>query len=228
MKGAPNRNVSSAWRLVAAGLTVFLASCSGDSTSLSANVATASTTADGGGGAYDTVKTAEETAQSGPGIVHPLSDPNDRESGGRQVIESPTLAEVLEPGALPEIAIGRANAPVTIVEYASLTCPHCAKFHKEVLPELKREYIDTGKVRLIYREFPIGKTSGLATIIMRCAKPEKQVELIGKYMAQQDKWVSQDVRPDPIFDVAKQVGMTRAEFDACRQNQSIIDRKSVV
>ena len=58
---------------------------------------------------------------------------------------------------------------------------------------------------------------------MRCAKPEKQVELIGKYMAQQDKWVSQEVRPDPIFDVAKQVGMTRAEFDACRQNQSIIE-----
>ncbi|MDO9382502.1 MAG: DsbA family protein [Hyphomicrobiaceae bacterium] len=227
MTYAPHRTLSRAWQLTAAGLAVLLtaslAACSADSTSLSANVATASTTPEGGGGAYDTVKTAEETAQSGPGIVHPFSDPNDRETGGRQVIESPTLAEVLEPGALPEIVIGRADAPVTIVEYASLTCPHCAKFHKEVLPDLKREYLDTGKVRLIFREFPIGKTSGLATITMRCAKPEKQVELIGKYMAQQDKWVSQEVRPDPVFDVAKQVGMTRAEFDACRQNQSIIE-----
>lgn len=227
MKGAPNQTLSRAWRLAAAGLAVFLtaslAACSGDTTSLSANVTSASTTPESGGGAYDTVKTAEETAQTGPGIVHPFSDPNDRDTGGRQVIEAPTLAEVLQPGALPEIVVGRADAPVTIVEYASLTCPHCAKFQKDVYPELKREYLDTGKVRLIFREFPIGKTSGLAVITMRCAKPEKQYDLIQKYLAQQDQWVSQEVRPDPVFAVAKQVGMTRAEFDACRQNQSIIE-----
>jgi protein-disulfide isomerase len=214
----------SARLLLAAGLAALLAACSADSTSLSSGLSTATATpADNGSAFPDAVKTAEETAQSGSGIVHPFSDPNDRETGGRQVIETPTLADVLEPGPLPEIAIGRVDAPVTIVEYASMTCPHCAKFHKEVFPEFKRAYLDTGKVRLILREFPIGRTSGMATVIMRCAKPERQVELIGKFFSQQSTWVSQDVRLDPIFDVAKQVGMTRAEFDACRQNQSIIE-----
>jgi protein-disulfide isomerase len=213
-----------AWLCSMAGLVAVLGACSADSTSLSSGLSTPAASADGGGGAFpDAVKTAEETAQSGSGLVHPFADPSERETGGRQVIETPTLAEVLEPGALPEIVIGRADAPVTIVEYASLTCPHCAKFHKEVFPEFKRAYLDTGKVRLILREFPIGKTSGMATIIMRCAKPEKQVELIGKFFAQQETWVSQEVRLDPIFAVAKQVGMTRAEFDACRQNRSIIE-----
>lgn len=209
--------------LIAAGLAALLTGCSADSTSISGGLATTSTTPAGAGSAYpDAVQTAEETAQSGSGIVHPFADPADRESGGRQVIEAPTLAEILHPGPLPEIMIGKADAPVTVVEYASLTCPHCAKFHKEVFPQFKREYLDTGKVRLIMREFPIGRTSGMATIIMRCTKPEKQVELIGKFFAQQDTWVSQEVRLDPIFNVAKQVGMTRAEFDACQQNQSII------
>ncbi len=118
---------------------------------------------------------------------------------------------------------GRADAPVTIVKYASLTCPHCRKFHLEVFPELKRTYIDTGKVRFILREFPIGKTSGTATIALRCAKPEKYLDLYGKYLAQQASWVSQEVRPEPIFAVAAQVGMKRAEFDACLQNQGMID-----
>lgn len=208
--------------LAAAGLVALLGACSADSTSLSSGLSTASKQ-DGGGAFPDTVKTAEETAQSGSGIVNPFADPNERETGGRQVIETPTLADVLQPGALPEIVIGRADAPVTMVEYASLTCPHCAKFHKEVFPEFKRTYLDTGKVRLILREFPIGRTSGTATIIMRCAKPERQLELIGKFFAQQDTWVSQEVRLDSIFAVAKQVGMSRAEFDACRQNQSIIE-----
>jgi protein-disulfide isomerase len=209
-----------------AGLAVFVAACSADPLPLAGNLSTANTTSEAGNSSNpfpEQAKTAEETAREGSGIVHPFADPSEGQTGGRQVIESPTLAEVLQPGTLPEIVIGKADAPVTIVEYASLTCPHCRKFHKEVYPDLKREYLDTGKVRLIWREFPIGKTSGMATITMRCAKPNKQVELINKFFDQQDSWVSQEVRLDPIFAVAKQVGMSRAEFDACRQNQSIIE-----
>jgi protein-disulfide isomerase len=221
---APRRAAFAVWL---AG--TLLAACGADTASITAgggsgsSLAVASTSGDGGGGAFpDAVKSAEETAREGA-MPHPFADPAAGTAGGRQVIETPTLADVLQPGPLPEIVVGRPDAPVTIVEYASLTCPHCAKFHKEVYPEFKREYLDTGKVRLILREFPIGKTSGMATITMRCVKPEKQLALISKYFEQQDKWVSQDVRLDPIFEVAKQVGMTRAEFDACRQNQSIIE-----
>lgn len=143
--------------------------------------------------------------------------------GGREVIQHPSFAEVMQTGTLPDMAWGRADAPVTLIKYASLTCPFCKRFHAEVFPELKRTYIDTGKVRFIIREFPIGRTSGNATIALRCAPPEKYLDLYGKFLAQQATWVSQEVRLDAIYAVAKQVGMTRARFDECLKNQAMID-----
>lgn len=143
--------------------------------------------------------------------------------GAREVIQNPSLAEVMQAGPLPEMTLGRPDAPVTIIKYASLTCPHCRRFHQEVFPELKRTYIDTGKVRFILREFPIGQSSGNATIALRCAPADKYFDLYGKFLAQQSSWVSQEVRLDAIFKVAQQVGMTRAQFDACLENRGMID-----
>jgi protein-disulfide isomerase len=143
--------------------------------------------------------------------------------GGREVIQNPSLEEILKPGALPEMALGRPDAPVTVVQYASMTCPICKRFLAETFPTFKREYIDTGKVRFILRaEFPIGRQSGLATIALRCAPPARYFALYEKFMQQQASWVSQEVRPDPIFKVAAQVGLTRAQFDTCRENQGMI------
>lgn len=164
------------------------------------------------------------TAVKPAGMPGPFDVPSDTASGGREVIEKPTLADIFAPSPLPEMAWGRPDAPVTIVQYASLTCPHCRHFHQTVFPTLKRDFIDTGKVRYILREFPIGKTSGMATIALRCAAPEKYLELYGKYLEQQVNWVSQEVRLDPIFAVAEQVGMKRAEFDQCRENQGMIEK----
>ena len=181
-----------------------------------------------GGGLETTGLAAGEVAgsdasgESGRSSTNPLAMPAPVSAGARQVIENPTMADVMKTGTLPDMEFGRQDAPVTIVQYASLTCPICRKFHKEVFPQFKRAYIDTGKVRYILREFPIGKTSGAATIALRCAKPEKYLELYGKYLDQQPSWVSQEVRLDPIFKVASQVGMTRQQFDACRENQSMI------
>ena len=154
----------------------------------------------------------------------PFNERPETEIGRREVIANPSIEEIMKPGELPEMSLGRPDAPVTIIQYASMTCPYCRKFQIETFPVLKREYIDTGKVRYILRaEFPIGKQSGLATIALRCAPPDKYFVLYEKFMLQQASWVSQEVRPDPIFKVAAQVGMTRAQFDSCRENRGMIN-----
>jgi protein-disulfide isomerase len=104
-----------------------------------------------------------------------------------------------------------------------MTCPYCRQFDMQTFPVLKREYIDTGKMRFIIREFPIGFQSGTATVALRCAPETRRFELYHKLMAQQSAWVSQEVRTEPILRVASQVGMSRSQFDACRQNQSMIN-----
>ncbi len=166
-----------------------------------------------------------QPVSGGASVDQPQFDPFAQNTGyrpAREVIKNPSLAEIMKPGPLPEMSVGRADAPVTIIKYASLTCPYCRQFQLTTYPQLKREYIDTGKVRFILREFPIGFQSGAATIALRCAKPEKYFDLYGKFMSQQNAWVSQEVRRDPIFKIASQVGMTRAEFDACYENQGMI------
>jgi protein-disulfide isomerase len=152
----------------------------------------------------------------------PFRPADESAAGRRQIIENPTLEDVLKPGPLPEMALGRPDAPVTIVKYMSLTCPYCRHFQLKTFPQLKREYIDTGKVRFILREFPIGFQSGAATIALRCAPPARYFELYEKFLTQQAAWVSQEVRRDPIFKIAAQAGLTRAQFDACYENQSMI------
>jgi protein-disulfide isomerase len=153
---------------------------------------------------------------------NPFSDQPATAVGQREVMQNPSIADIMKAGGLPEMALGREDAPVTIVQYASLTCPYCRKFQIETFPVLKKEYIDTGKVRYVLREFPIGKQSGLATLALRCAPADKYFALYDKFMRQQESWVSQEVRADPIFKVAAQVGMTRAQFDSCRENRAMI------
>jgi protein-disulfide isomerase len=163
----------------------------------------------------------EGTTPDAPGF-DPFSDRPATAASPREVMQNPSIAEIMKPGGLPEMALGRKDAPVTLIEYASLTCPYCRQFHIEVFPVLKAEYIDTGKVRYILREFPIGKQSGLATVALRCAPPDKYFTLYDKFMRQQAAWVSQEVRAEPILKVAAQVGMTRAQFDSCRENRAMI------
>ena len=190
---------------------------------LTAAIALAACTNSGAPTIGGTSVTATSTADS-PAGYNPLSDSPDPTAGARQIIENPSLSEVLPAGPdLPEMSLGRTDAPVTIIKYMSLTCPHCRAFHRDVFPQLKREYIDTGKVRFVLREFPIGKSSGTATTALRCAAPDKYFTLYGKYLEQQGSWVAQEVRLDAIFAVAQQVGVTRAQFDQCLQNQPMIE-----
>src|SRR6478735_6633041 len=89
---------------------------------------------------------------------------------------------------LGESAIGDATAPVTIIEYSSLTCPHCAAFHTQTLPELTKRYIDTGKVRLVLRDFPLDETALKASVIAHCAGPERVPEFVEVFFTRQQSW----------------------------------------
>jgi protein-disulfide isomerase len=176
----------------------------------------------GGAQSADAVAGAGQATPDTPQFS-PFIDAPSSSLGQREVMANPSIEDIMQPGPLPEMALGRADAPVTIVQYASMSCPHCRQFQAETFPLLKREFIDTGKVRYVLRaEFPIGKQAGVATVALRCAAPENYFVLYDKLMAQQASWVSQEVRPDPIFKIAAQVGMTRAQFDNCRENRGMI------
>ena len=134
-----------------------------------------------------------------------------------------TQDELLKAGFLPELAMGKADAPVTIVEYASMTCSHCATFHNTVLPVLKEKYIDTGKVRLLFREFPLDERAALASMMARCAGGDKALPLISMLFSKQGDWATakDDFLPK-IFKYGQQVGMTQQTFNECRQNEKLI------
>ena len=199
--------------LAAIAIAAALAGCTGEGPTLGSLVTT--------GEPATTAEPQAGTSPDAPGYS-PFNEQPASAVGRREVIDNPSIADIMQPGELPEMALGRAEAPVTIVQYASMTCPYCRQFQRDTFPVLKREYIDTGKVRYILREFPIGHQSGLATIALRCAPADKYFALYDKLMAQQVTWVSQEVRPDPIFKVAAQVGMTRVQFDSCRENCGMI------
>jgi protein-disulfide isomerase len=132
------------------------------------------------------------------------------------------MAELLTPGPLGDEVLGAADAPVTIVEYASMTCPHCSHFHETTFPEMKKKYIDTGKVRFIFREFPLDPLAAAASMLARCAGKDKYFPLIETFFAQQKEWVVQ--KPlQPMFAIAKQAGFTQQSFDECLANQQMLN-----
>jgi protein-disulfide isomerase len=132
-----------------------------------------------------------------------------------------SVAELMTPGPLGDEVQGAANAPVTIIEYASMTCPHCSHFHETTYPEMKKKYIDTGKVRFIFREFPLDPLAAAASMLARCAGKEKYFPLIEAFFSQQKDWVVQ--KPlQPMFAIAKQAGFTQQTFDECLANQQML------
>lgn len=136
---------------------------------------------------------------------------------------SPATADIASPErALAEMALGQKDAPVTMIEYASLGCPHCAAFHHETLPTLKKEYIDTGKLKLIYRDFPLGTPALAASMIARCAGPEKYFGFVEIFFRSQAQWAhAQDPLP-ALAKVARFGGMSQKDVDACLKSQPIL------
>lgn len=119
---------------------------------------------------------------------------------------------------LPELVIGDPNAPVRLTEYASLTCPHCKTFHETVLPKLKTAYLDTGKASYALREFPFDPRAMAAFMLARCAPNGRTEAAIDLFFERQNEWSRAPNAVEGFYEVAKLMGMPRAEFEACLRN----------
>jgi len=141
-------------------------------------------------------------------------------------LTSPALAQSYDPAefhaapGIGEKALGPEDAKVTIVEYASATCPHCARFHSTVYPELKKEFIDTGKIRFIAREFPLDDLALAAFMVARCVPDDKYFDMLSLLYEQQKTWASQNAR-DELLKMAKLAGLSEAQFDECLKNEEL-------
>jgi protein-disulfide isomerase len=136
-----------------------------------------------------------------------------------QTAKKVDLTDLMTPPEEGDMIEGKDTAKVTIIEYASASCPHCAAFYNDVYLKLKPEYIDTGKVRFIFREFPHNDQAMAAFMVARCSPKEKYFPLIDIYFKTQQKWV-----PDAynqLKDIAKQTGMSEADFEACLKNEKV-------
>ncbi len=139
-------------------------------------------------------------------------------------------AELLTPSPLGDIVMGDAKAPVTIVEYASMTCSHCAQFAINTLPTIKSRYIDTGKVRYILREFPLDPLAAAGFMIARCASKddsEKYHALIDTLFKQHSTWVVREPI-NPLKAIARQAGLSEQAFNACLANQGMLEKLEAV
>jgi protein-disulfide isomerase len=139
---------------------------------------------------------------------------------GPGLAQTVDLAALSTPGPLGDQAVGSATAPVTIVEYASVTCPHCASFHVETYPKLKEKYIDTGKVRLIFREFPTGPVNAsIAGFMLARCSGDKYFPMIGAMFEQQQAWIANPY--EGLLRIARQAGMTQEAFETCLKDRNL-------
>jgi protein-disulfide isomerase len=134
------------------------------------------------------------------------------------------LDELMASEPLPDIPLGAQTAPVTIIEYASMTCTHCAAFQKDTWPKLKAKYVDAGKVRFILREFPLDPLATAAFMLARCAGPDKRSALVDLLYAQQKDWAFVDKPLDALAATVKQAGVTQADFEKCLKDQDLLTK----
>jgi protein-disulfide isomerase len=137
-----------------------------------------------------------------------------------------SAADVAKPVSLPDMALGPKDASVTITEYASMTCPHCAAFNAEVFPKIKSEYIDTNKIRYIFREFPLDIKAAAGSMLSRCIAKDDA----GKYFAvtdmlfrQQNDWVMKNTT-ETLTRIGKQAGLSQQAVEACLKDQALLDK----
>ena len=134
--------------------------------------------------------------------------------------------DVAKPVSLPDMALGPKDAAVTITEYASMTCPHCADFNEKVFPKIKSEYIDSGKIRFVFREFPLDVKAAAGSMLARCiAKDDgaKYFAVIDLLFKQQNEWAMKNTT-ETLTRIGKQAGLTQAQVEDCLKDQKLLDK----
>jgi protein-disulfide isomerase len=135
-------------------------------------------------------------------------------------------SDVAKPVSLPDMALGPANSPVTITEFASMTCPHCAAFNESVFPKIKSEYIDTGKIRYVFREFPLDIKAAAGSMLARCiAKDDagKYFAVIDMLFRQQNEWAGKNTT-ETLIRIGKQAGLSQQSVEDCLKDQALLDK----
>ena len=146
------------------------------------------------------------------------------------------MAEAVKPGALPEMSLGEETAPVTIIEYMSTTCPHCAQFHNNTFETIKTKYVDSGKVRFILREFPFDPRAAAAFMLARCTPQDttklteaaQYFPMISMLMKQQETWAGAQDGREALLQMSKLAGFTQESFESCLTNQKLLDDVNAV
>ena len=211
-----------------AAIALVLAACS-DEQKEAASKAPAETSA-----SADATTTASTSATPAASPAKPAGTEVAQESTPAAKAELPQaegsidVTKLMEPGALPEMALGEANAPVTIVEYMSMTCPHCANFHNETFDAIKAKYVDSGKVRFIVREFPFDPRAAAAFMLARCAPEGQYFPMISMLFKQQEQWAAAENGRDALLQMSKLAGFTQESFEACLTNQKLLDDVNAV
>ena len=137
-----------------------------------------------------------------------------------------SATDVAKPQSLPDMALGPADAKVTIVEYASMTCPHCAAFNEQVFPKIKSEFIDTGKVRYVFREFPLDIKAAAGSMLSRCianGDANKYFAVTDLLFKSQNDWVTKNTT-ESLMRIGKQAGLTQQQVEDCLKDQALLDK----
>ena len=137
-----------------------------------------------------------------------------------------SAADVAKPVSLPDMALGPANAAVTVTEFASMTCPHCAAFTERVFPKIKSEYIDSGKIRFVFREFPLDVKAAAGSMLARCiAKDDagKYFAVVDMLFRQQEAWVLKNTT-ETLTRIGKQAGLSQQQVEDCLKDQALLDK----
>lgn len=145
---------------------------------------------------------------------------------GEAMAQSAAATDVAKPVSLPDMALGPKDAAVTITEYASMTCPHCARFAEDVFPKIKTDYIDTNKVRYVFREFPLDIKAAAGAMLARCiAKDDagKYFAVIDTLFKSQDTWTGSNTT-ESLKLIGKQTGLTGDEVESCLKDQALLDK----